>query len=134
MEMNIVFEWLNRLAASQDGIISIQLGIILVANILDMTLGWINAKFNKDVEFKSGIALNGIVQKMGRFVVICLFIPMTVLVPYDVGVPALIAFLTAYIFSEFNSIFSHLGLTKDGKDGSSFIDFLTAITKGGTKK
>src|SRR5699024_418739 len=108
------------------------LSIILVANIIDFLLGWVNAKFNKKVVFKSNVALYGIIKKMLYFIVLILFgvIGLAIL-PDEISIPSIITLFLGYLFSELNSILSHMDLTSDGKRGEIFKDFLDRIMKGG---
>lgn len=111
------------------------LSIIIVANIIDFLLGWVNAKFNKKVVFKSHVALYGIIKKMLYFIVLILFgvIGLAIL-PDEIAIPSIITLFLGYLFSELNSILSHMDLTSDGKRGEIFKDFLDRLMKGDNKK
>src|SRR5690606_22800158 len=98
---------------------------------IDFTFGWINARFNKNVIFKSGVALYGIIKKVMYFIVLVFFIPVSVIVPEQVGVPALTILYLGYLLSEVNSILSHLELTEDGKKGELFRSFVSRLVKRG---
>src|SRR5699024_6823772 len=100
----------------------------LIASTIDFTFGWVNAKFNKNVRFESGIALYGIIKKMQYFIVMLFFMFIAfLLVPSTVAFPALVALFVGYLFSEVNSILSHLELTEDRKTGELFITFVKRI-------
>jgi len=43
------------------------LSIVLVSNVIDWCFGWLNARFNSKVVFKSGKALYGIIKKNDVF-------------------------------------------------------------------
>ena len=111
------------------------LSITLITNIIDFSFGWLNARFNKNVIFKSGVALYGIIKKMMYFIVLILFsIIALAIVPHEIAIPAITALYIGYLFSEVNSILSHLNLTEDGKKGEVFKHFIDSILKGGNKQ
>ena len=56
--------WLNAFLQSDDTKVIYILAIILVANIVDFSIGWINAKFNNKVTFSSSLAIYGIAKKL----------------------------------------------------------------------
>ncbi len=107
------------------------IAVIIVASTTDFSFGWINARFNKNVKFESGIALYGIIKKMMYFIVLVLFMVVAfLLVPEAVALPAITVLFVGYLVSEINSILSHLELTEDGKKGELFRTFLSRILKG----
>lgn len=107
------------------------LAIILVVSTTDFSFGWINARFNKNVKFESGIALYGIIKKMMYFIVLVLFMIIAfLLVPEKVAIPAVVTLFIGYLVSEINSILSHLELTEDGKKGELFRTFISRILNG----
>lgn len=110
------------------------LSIVMIANVIDWGFGWINAKFNKRVTFESGIALYGIIKKMMYFIVLILFtIIALAIIPHEIAIPAITALFIGYLWSEINSILSHLELTDDGKNGELFKTFIKRIMKGDNK-
>jgi len=130
--MEMIF-WLSSWLENDDGRIMYLLALILMANVIDFLVGWINAKFNKNVEFSSGTAIFGIARKLGLFVLLVYFIPVALLVPYDVGIGAIFVLYTGYLISEIHSILSHFRLVEDDKTNDLFIDFMNSIfiKKGG---
>lgn len=121
-------DFLDGLKADEFKYLLAFLCIILVASTIDVVFGWLNAKFNKNVVFVSGVALYGIIKKMMYFIVLILFFAMAyMLVPKAVAYVAIVALYTGYLLSEVNSILSHLGLTEDGKKGELFITFVKRI-------
>jgi toxin secretion/phage lysis holin len=108
--------------------------LILIANMIDFLLGWINAKFNDKVDFSSSKAIYGIARKMVIFILCVFFIPVSLLVPYPVGIGALYVLFTGYLLSEINSILSHLKISDDDKSTDKFIDFVTKIFGKGEQK
>ena len=130
-----MIQWLSRLLETQDTKLLYILTLIMIANTLDILMGWINAKFNKTVSFSSGRAIYGIARKMVLFIICIYFIPVSLLIPDPVGVGALYVLLITYLASEINSILSHLRLTDDNKTVDVFIDFVEKIfTKENDKK
>lgn len=118
--------WLNIWLQNDNTKIIYILVLILTANMIDFLMGWINAKFNKEVEFSSSKAILGIARKMMMFILCVLFIPISLLVP-SVGIVALYVMLLGYLLSELNSILNHLKLAKDDKSVDVFLDFLQKL-------
>lgn len=124
MEM---IDWLAQWLETDNTKIIYWLMVILAASTLDFMMGWINAKFNKEVQFSSTVALFGIVKKIVYFMLLVLFIPIALLVPYPVGIAALYVLYTGYLLSELQSVLSHLNLANDDKHNQSFLDFINKI-------
>ena len=101
--------------------------LILIANMIDFLLGWINAKFNKNVSFSSSRAIYGIARKMVMFILCVFFVPVSMLVPYPVGIASLYVLFTGYLLSEINSILSHLKISDDDKSVDKFTEFVRKI-------
>jgi toxin secretion/phage lysis holin len=128
-----MIHWLSYWLSKDDSKIMYILSLILIANMIDFLIGWVNAKFNKDVEFSSSKAIYGITRKMIVFMVMVFFIPISLLVPYPIGISALYVLFTGYLLSEINSILSHLKIGNDDKTTDRFIDFINTIFKNGGK-
>lgn len=109
------------------------LALILIANVIDFIMGWVNAKFNSDVTFSSSKAILGITRKLLVFIVLIYFIPVALLVPEPVGIGAIYVLYLGYLASEVNSILSHMKLTEDDKT-NMFADFIEKIFNKGGKK
>jgi toxin secretion/phage lysis holin len=122
-----MINWLKHWLDSDDTKIVYLLALILCANMIDFLLGWINAKFNKNVSFSSSKAIYGIARKMILFILCVFFIPISLLVPYPIGIGALYVLFIGYLWSEINSILSHLKLANDDKTTDKFSDFVTKI-------
>ena len=105
------------------------LTLILGANIIDFTVGWINARFNKKVDFSSSKAIWGLARKLALFVLLVYSIPVALLVPEPIGISALYVLYTGYLASEINSILNHFKLVDDDKSVDPFIDFFKQIFK-----
>lgn len=124
-----MINWLNNWLQNDDTKIIYLLVLILIANMIDFLLGWINAKFNKEVVFSSNKAIYGIARKMVMFILCMFFIPVALIVPYPIGIGALYVLFIGYLWSEVNSILSHLKMSKDDKSTDLFMDFVTKIFK-----
>lgn len=105
------------------------LGVIGTLNIVDFLFGFTNAKFNKNVVYKSSKTIDGIIKKMRFTILAILFIPVSVLMPEPIGLGALYVFYFGYIYAELNSILSHLKLSEDGKETEVFVDFINTFIK-----
>jgi toxin secretion/phage lysis holin len=101
--------------------------LILIANMIDFLLGWINAKFNQKVAFSSSKAIYGIARKMVMFILCVFFVPVSMLVPYPVGIASLYVLFTGYLLSEINSILSHLKISEDDKSVDKFSEFIKKL-------
>jgi toxin secretion/phage lysis holin len=122
-----MINWLKMWLESDDTKVIYLLALILMANMIDFLLGWINAKFNKSVSFSSSKAIYGIARKMILFMLCVFFIPISLLVPYPIGIGALYVLFIGYLWSEINSILSHLKLAEDDKSTDKFSDFVSKI-------
>jgi toxin secretion/phage lysis holin len=128
-----MINWLNHWLEVDNTKILYILALILIANMIDFLLGWVNAKFNGKVVFSSSKAIYGIARKMILFMVLVFFIPVSLLVPAPIGIGALYVLFIGYLLSEINSILSHLRLTDDDKQMDLFIDFVNRIFKSNDK-
>jgi|SRR5699024_1273956 len=131
MHFVVMFEELKE---DIDLYLIVLLSITLITNIVDFSFGWINARFNKNVTFKSSIALYGIIKKMMYFIVLILFSVIALaIIPHEIAIPSITALYIGYLLSEVNSILSHLELTGDGKKGELFRTFIKKIWEGDNK-
>jgi len=129
-----MIDWLTQWTLGDNEKILYLLTLILIANVIDFLMGWVNAKFNENVSFSSSKAIYGIARKMVMFIILVYFVPVSVLVPSPIGIGALYVLFVGYLASEINSILSHLRMSEDDKQTDLFIDFATKIFKGGNKK
>lgn len=128
MEM---IEWLNYWLSTDNTKLIYVISLILIANVLDFSIGWINAKFNSEVAFSSSKAIYGIARKMFVFILLIFFIPFSLLVPAPIGISALYVLYFGYLASEVTSILNHLKLGDDDKSNDMFLSFVNRILKGG---
>lgn len=124
--MNMI-NWLGHWLETDDTKVMYLLAVILVSSMLDFVMGWVNAKFNKEVQFSSTVALFGIIKKIVYFMLLVLFIPIALLVPTPIGISALYVLYIGYLLSELQSVLSHLNLANDDKQNQSFLDFINKI-------
>lgn len=129
-----MIDWLSQWLLSDNTKLLYLLTLILIANVIDFLMGWVNAKFNEHVSFSSSKAIYGIARKMVMFIILVYFVPVAILVPSPIGIGALYVLFVGYLASEINSILSHLRMASDDKQTDLFIDFATKIFKGGNKK
>jgi toxin secretion/phage lysis holin len=122
-----MFHYMQRWLENDNTKVIYFLVLILIANMIDFLLGWINAKFNKTVAFSSSKAIYGIARKMIMFILCVFFVPVSLLVPYPVGIAALYVLFTGYLLSEINSILSHLKISDDDKSVDKFSDFIKKL-------
>lgn len=115
--------------------LTVILSLTLVVSTIDYLLGWINAKFNRNVVFESNIALYGIIKKMTYFIILIVFMFIAYAVaPEKIANSTLTVLYLGYLASELNSVFSHLDLTDDGKHNEPFKLFIERIIKRGIDK
>lgn len=126
-----MIEWLNYWLSTDNTKLIYVISLILIANVLDFSIGWVNAKFNGEVEFSSSKAIYGIARKMFVFILLIFFIPFSLLVPAPIGISALYVLYMGYLLSELTSIMNHLKMGDDDKTSDMFLDFISRITKGG---
>jgi toxin secretion/phage lysis holin len=129
-----MIQWLGNWLSTDNTKLIYILSLILIANMIDFLIGWVNAKFNKSVPFSSSKAIYGIARKIVLFILLIFFIPVALLVPEPIGISALYVLYIGYLLSELNSILSHLKISEDDKSTDRFIDFVNVIFKGGRKE
>lgn len=122
-----MIDWLKHWLETDDTKLMYILGMILIANMLDFMMGWVNAKFNKNVSFSSSKAIFGIARKIGMFILLIYFIPVALLVPEPIGISTLYILYLGYLASELQSVFNHLKLAEDDKQVNMFIDFISKL-------
>ena len=121
--------WLQHLLENDDTKVMYFLTIILAFSMIDLLIGWVNAKFNKDVSFSSSVALFGVIKKMTYFIILCLFVPVSLFIPNPVGMLALYSLYSVYLYTEITSVLSHFNLAEDDKKNKLFIDFINSLIK-----
>lgn len=125
-----MISWLENWLLVDDTKVVYILSLILASDLMDFTIGFLNARLNKNVEFSSAKAILGITKKIATFILLALFIPFVLILPREIGLSALYILYLGYLISVFSSILTHLGFTNDTKDGDLFFDFLKQIMGG----
>lgn len=128
-----MIDYLQRFLESDDTKLIYILALILSANLIDFTIGWLNAKFNKKVDFSSAKAIFGIARKLILFIVLVYAIPVALLMPEPLGISALYVLYIGYLLSEINSILNHFKLAEDDKSMDPFIEFFKGLMRKGGK-
>lgn len=124
MEM---IEYLNHFLETDNTKLIYFLALIIIANLFDTLMGWLNAKFNKDVQFSTSMAMFGIAKKIVYFMLLVYFIPIVLLLPEPIGITALYGLYTAYLLSEIQSVLTHLNISSDEKKNKLFIGFIENV-------
>lgn len=122
-----MIEWLQRYLESDNTKLIYFLALIMGANLIDFTIGWINAKFNPKIDFSSSKAIFGIARKLLLFILLVYSIPVALLMPEPLGISALYVLYVGYLASEINSILNHFKLADDDKGIDPFIDFFKSF-------
>lgn len=128
------FEILKNCSESEETLLMGVYYLIIFASVFDWLLGWVNARFNDSVEFKSHVALYGIVKKMMYFIVLVLFMSTAyILLDEKIAFTSVFILNVGFLISEISSITAHLGKGTDGKKHDLFIDFIKKLQQGNNK-
>lgn len=103
-----LFDYLHHMAASPEGKVIYILSIICLLMIIDFITGTIAAWRNTDIKFSSQEGINGILRKLVSMIVLVACIPVSALVPVEMGVAALFVLYVGYMLMEFKSILENL--------------------------
>lgn len=122
-----MIEWLSSFLESDSTKLIYFLILIMGANVIDFSIGWVNAKLNPKIKFSSAKAIFGIARKLLMFILLVYSIPVALLMPEPLGVSALYVLYAGYLLSEINSILHHFKLADDDKSMDPFIDFFKSI-------
>lgn len=122
-----MIQWLSSFLESDNTKLIYILALIMGMNIIDFTVGWVNAKFNPKLKFSSSKAIYGIARKLLLFVLLVYTIPVALLMPEPLGISALYVLYIGYLASEINSLLNHFKFAEDDKMVDPFIDFFKQI-------
>ena len=122
-----MFEFLRELIKTEDARILFILGVICIAMVIDFLSGTIAAKINPTIEFKSKAGIDGILRKITSVILLVFFIPVSVLVPNNIGTALLYTLYVGYLIMELQSILENY--KKMGGDDSVFQKFVDALKK-----
>jgi toxin secretion/phage lysis holin len=120
-----MFEFLRELIKTEDTKILFILGVICIAMVIDFLSGTIAAKINPTIEFKSKAGIDGILRKITSVILLVFFIPVSVLVPNNIGTALLYTLYVGYLIMELQSILENY--KKMGGDSSLFQKFMDSL-------
>lgn len=103
-----LFDYLHHMSESPEGKVIYILSIICLLMIIDFVTGTIAAWRNTDIKFSSQEGINGILRKLVSMIVLVACIPVSALVPVEMGVAALFVLYVGYMLMEFKSIVENL--------------------------
>lgn len=126
--MNMM-DFLRHIIQSEDGKILYLLALIAITMIIDFVTGTIGAWVNKDIEFRSKEGINGILRKIASMLTLLIFVPVSVLIPNDVGVALMYTLYIGYLAFELKSILENLN--RCGIEIKLFEGIIDALKKGG---
>ena len=111
------------------------LALIMIANLIDFSIGWLKARLDPNVKFSSSQAIFGIARKIFLFIMLVIFIPFSLLLPKSLGLTGLYILYMGYLVSEMISIIGHLSEGKDDKTVDMFTEFIALFSgKGGNNE
>lgn len=124
--MNL-FEWLKQFLATDDSKILFILALINATMIIDFITGTIAAKVNSNITFNSKAGINGILRKIGSILAMVILIPISVLVPGDMGIALVYTLYIGYLVMELKSIAENL--SKMGIDAEALKSIIDLLSK-----
>jgi len=127
-----MFEYMRELIKTEDTKILFILGIICIAMAIDFLSGTIAAKINPTIEFKSKAGIDGILRKITSVILLVFFIPVSVLVPNNIGTALLYTLYVGYLIMELQSILENY--KKMGGDDSIFQRFVDSFKSKDTEE
>ncbi len=124
--MNL-FEWLKQFLETDDSKILFILALINATMIIDFITGTIAAKVNSNITFNSKAGINGILRKIGSILAMVILIPISVLVPGDMGIALVYTLYIGYLVMELKSIAENL--RKMGIDAEALKSIIDLLSK-----
>lgn len=122
-----MFEFLKHFLETEDGKILFILTMIVTAMIIDFLTGTIAAKVNSNITFNSKAGINGILRKIVSVIVMVFFIPLSVLVPGNMGIVLVYTLYIGYLIMELKSITENLN--KMGIDTEAIKSIIELLSK-----
>ena len=120
-----LFDYLHHMSESPEGKVIYILSILCLLMIVDFLTGTVAAWRNPEIKFRSQEGINGILRKLVSMIVLVACIPVSALVPVEMGVAALFVLYVGYMVMEFKSILENL--SKLGVVTSSLENFVHRI-------
>ena len=127
-----MFSFLKQLLETDDSKILFVLSLICLSMIIDFASGTLSALINKDIDFKSKVGINGILRKVASIVLLLFFIPLSVLIPNNLGTALLYTLYIGYLMMEIKSIFENY--KKFGTSTELFENFIDQFGKSNDDK
>lgn len=127
-----MFEFLKHFLETEDGKILFILTMIVTAMIIDFLTGTIAAKVNSNITFNSKAGINGILRKIVSVIVMVFFIPLSVLVPGNMGIVLVYTLYIGYLIMELKSITENLN--KMGIDTEAIKSIIELLSKNRGEK
>lgn len=120
-----ILDFFRNCVATEDSKILFILMVIAGAMIIDFITGTIAAYVSPDIEFKSKAGINGILRKLASMLLLIVFLPVSVLIPNNLGIGLTYTLYLGYLLMEIRSIIENVG--KNGTDTNLFVDIVDKI-------
>lgn len=127
-----LFNFLYNITEQQENKVIFILVVIVVLMALDFITGSIAAWVSDDIKFCSQEGINGLLRKLCSILLLVCCIPISVLIPYNVGLVTITILYLGYLFMEFSSILENL--EKLGVEVNVFKEFLDNMKKNLSSK
>lgn len=122
MEM---INYLKHCVETQEGMLLYLIATICLFMAIDFVTGSAGAFINPAIKFRSKEGINGILRKLVSIAVMVAMIPLSILIPNDMGLGLLYTLYIGYLILEFKSIIENLD--KCGVDVGPLKIFLRGI-------
>lgn len=120
-----IFDFFKICVGTQESKILFILAVISIAMMVDFATGSIAAYVNPHIEFRSKAGINGILRKLASMLLLIVFLPVSVLIPNNIGIGLVYTLYLGYLFMELKSIIENIG--KNGTDTTLFKDILEKL-------
>ena len=120
-----MFEFLRQMIDTPEGKAIYILTLIFVVMMVDFLTGSLAAWMNPKVNFNSNAGINGLLRKFTSILVLFLCIPISILMPSEIGMIALYVLYLGYLLMEVKSIFENM--EKLGIDVSPLTGFIRKL-------
>lgn len=127
-----LFNFLYNITEQQENKVIYILVVIVVLMALDFITGSVAAWMSKEIKFCSQEGINGLIRKLCSILLLVCCIPISVLIPYNVGLVTITILYLGYLFMEFSSILENL--EKLGVEVNVFKEFLDTMRKNLSSK
>lgn len=126
--LEVLHGWVNE----SHSLLVILVVLYCLTATIDMVTGTINAALTTTIEFRSKAFQLGIMRKVVTLGLMIVIMPLSLMLPLEVGVYSLTILYIGIVVSEIYSIMGHIGMVKDGnkhknKIGELFSNILETI-------